>query len=279
MTNPTQPAATAVDPVDEQALDAACAVLASAMRVYAPMRHMVAEALTAAHQVYADADAAQLEELLEQTGFGGMEIDRGVKLHIRHAARIAQAMVEAFDALLDTRGAQNYLEWSTTITDPATRLALEAGMPWDQIPPHRYYKVVIVRPGKPTPHELRQQAEARIAGAVQLSRLQVLVDPYRLRELLGASDECTCTPAGLTLECPRHDAVGLDVEQLRQLLTMGREACQKPTTGWTHVLMPDGEIDPDWTVNDGLILNVLDALTDQVRVQALQLMPPTQEER
>lgn len=259
--------------VDQQALDAACAVLTREMRDYAPLRHMVADALAAAHQVYADADEAAIEELLDQTGFGGMEIDRGVKLHIRHAARIAQAMVEAFDDLLDTRGAQNYLEWSTTITDPATRLALEAGLPNDQIPPHRYYKVIIVRPGKPTPHELRQQAEARIAAAVQLSRLQVLVDPYRLRELLGAGDECTCKPDELTLECPRHDAVGLSVAQLRQLLALGRESSQLDTSRWGHVL--DGVDDPDWTINDGLILNILDGLTDQIREQALQLMPPT----
>ena len=111
---------------------------------------ILARALRAAQAVYADDDERRLQALMDQVGFGGMEIGHGVKVRIRQATEVAAGMVKAFDALLDAHGAENYVEMEQTVTDPDPDN-------W------RRYRVIIVRPGKPSPHELRQKANQRAA--------------------------------------------------------------------------------------------------------------------
>lgn len=125
---------------------------------------VMAAALDAASRVYAKAEAAEVDRLMADVGFAGMDIhDGAIRMHIKQSAEIAAGMVKAFDALVTAQGCENYLEQDFTVTDPATEQAAEAGLPYDQWPPHRRYKFIIVKPNGRSPHELRRDAEARIA--------------------------------------------------------------------------------------------------------------------
>lgn len=143
-----------------RALDAAQATFDRALKLVSPPRHTIAEAFDAAVAVYDQAEKVEVDRLMDQTGFAGLEITgNGVQLRLKYAADIAAHMVEAFDTLCEVRGATNYVEWESTITDPAREQAIKAGLPQEEWPPHRRYSVIVVKPGGKTPHQLRQEAE------------------------------------------------------------------------------------------------------------------------
>jgi hypothetical protein len=128
--------------------------------------------LEAWNQEMAEEEQARVEELLRETGLLGMEpTDDGFVIRLKHAQEIATAMVEAFDAMCS--GATNYVEQESTVTDPARERAVLAGLPLDQIPPPRTYRIIIVKPGGRTPHELRRAAEE------ERDRLRAELDAHR----------------------------------------------------------------------------------------------------
>lgn len=119
--------------------------------------------LAAADAVYQQADKDELAAVMATVGFGGIEVDRhGVALRIRHAAKYAAALVEAFDGWLREVGADNYIQHESTLTDPARMKAIDDGLPSDQWPPRRQYRLIVVKPEGKTPHELRLEAEAEV---------------------------------------------------------------------------------------------------------------------
>jgi len=137
------------DDVRELAIDAA-------MDVFHPMvldRVFVAAALDAAGEVFAAADAAEVDRVLTETGLVGMEpVSDGVRIRLKHAHDLAAGMVSAFDALIQQKGCENYREWDYTVTDPAEG--------------HRRYTFFVVRPGGRTPHQLREDAERERDAAI-----------------------------------------------------------------------------------------------------------------
>lgn len=150
------------DEVHGRAVDAAMAVFDRGLGLMAPHRHLVEEAIEAAGTVYAADQQADVDRMMHETGFISMETtqDGEVQLRLKMARDIAAAMCSAFDALIHARGAENYVEWEGTVTDPAREDAIRAGDP-DPLPPHRQYSFIVVRPGGKTPHRLRQDADAR----------------------------------------------------------------------------------------------------------------------
>ena len=149
------------------AVDAASRVFDDQLGSAAPARPVVEAALSAAGDVYDQATDAAVDRVMRQTGFAGMDIrDGSVQLRLKHAADIAAAMVSAFDALIEVHDAENYVEWESTVTDPAREQAMQAGLPPEQWPPHRRYRLIVVKPGGKTPHELRREAEARLDALV-----------------------------------------------------------------------------------------------------------------
>lgn len=148
-----------IDPaVAEAALDAACAVLGPTVD-----REAVAAALADADAVYADAERAKVDRMLVETGLAGMSpVAGGVRIRLKHAHDIAAGMVDAFDALIEQRGAENYVEWESTVTDPAGEQAILDGLPMKEWPAHRRYTFIVVKPSGKTPHELRREAEAEV---------------------------------------------------------------------------------------------------------------------
>jgi len=150
------------DEVHGRAVDAAMTVFDRGLGLMAPHRHLVAEAIDAAGTVYAADQQADVDRMMRETGFISMETtqDGGVQLRLKMARDIAAAMCEAFDALIHAHGAENYVEWESTVTDPALEEAIRRGDP-DPLPPHRKYSFIVVRPGGKTPHQLRQDADAR----------------------------------------------------------------------------------------------------------------------
>lgn len=168
------------DEVFERAVDAAMAVLDRVLKLMAPPRWLVVEAFEAARAVYDADEDARVDDLMERTGFAGMEVHDGVRIRLKYAAEMASAMVSAFDALIETRGAENYVEWESTVTDPAAEEAMRAGKPMEEWPPHRQYRLIVVKPGGKTPHELRRQAEAE-RDAMLRHYSRALDELYRLR--------------------------------------------------------------------------------------------------
>lgn len=156
-----------LDGVDRQALDAAMAVFDRVLHLMAPHRHVVAEALTAAHTVYAEAEDADVERMLAGTEFHSIKFDSaGGEIRYKHARVVAAQMVAAFDELCRHSAGENYAEWEQTLTDPALEEAIERGDPQETWPPGRKYRFIVVRPGGKSPHELRQIAERdRITAA------------------------------------------------------------------------------------------------------------------
>jgi hypothetical protein len=158
------------DPLFEEAVAAAAAVLPAVDRA------QLAVALSVAGRVYERAEQARVDAVMEQTGFAGMEVtDDGVRIRLVHAADLAASMVDAFDTMLQVAPADNYREWESTVTDPATKAAIDAGLPMEQWPPHRRYTFIVVKPGGKTPHELRREAEAgrdRLAGLLETARAE-----------------------------------------------------------------------------------------------------------
>jgi hypothetical protein len=152
--------------LDGEALDAAMAVFQRDMHLAAPNRVHVADALAAAGVVYAEADDRAVDRVLEETGLRSMDITDGeVRIRLKHSADLARNFVAAFDELVRHRPCDNYLEQEWTMSDPAREEAAAAGLPVEQWPPKRTYTFIVVRPGGKTPHQLRQEAEARIEAA------------------------------------------------------------------------------------------------------------------
>jgi hypothetical protein len=129
------------------------------------------------------------EILADGTMLKGLTIENGVAtLETEPAREILLTLVAAMRTMLDSYGAQNYLE--TEITAPSVALDLRDGQnPTDS------YTVTIQRRQRPTPHEFRQQAEARIAAALEVlddyegTDWSHTIPATRIREALdGGSD-------------------------------------------------------------------------------------------
>lgn len=273
-----------VDPVASAAADAMMAVFDRALKLFAPHRYLVVEALEAAAAVYeADREAAA-QNILDQTGFAGLDIaDDGVRMHIVFAHDFAKAVVEAFDDLCTARGATNYIDWETTVLDPATRDAIEAGA--DDIPPHRRYRFIVVRPGKKSPHELRVdadvacqeainariQAEAQLAAVIALAERERggVLDPRDVLTAAGQRPDCTC-PGGpdgrwktdFDPDCPRHGTTQVTRGELAELLPVARDATRWAKGAWPDLSAPRNEQGP---VPDGVLVNVLVNILDHLR--------------
>ncbi len=139
--------------VRKRALAAANDVFDRRLRPLALPRELVEEAFDAAGTVYDEHYDAETKRIVAETGFAGMDIvDGEVQLRIRHAREFAAAVVASFDEMTRAAGAENYTETEVTITDPDP----------DN---YRKYRFIVVKPGKKSPHELRQEADARIAAA------------------------------------------------------------------------------------------------------------------
>lgn len=102
------------------------------------------------------------EILADGTMLKGLDIKDGVvTLETEPAREILLTLVAAMRGMLDEYGAENYLE--TEITAPSVSLDLRDGQN-----PRDSYTVTIQRRQRPTPHEFRQQAEAKLANAQKL---------------------------------------------------------------------------------------------------------------
>jgi hypothetical protein len=111
------------------------------------------------------------EILTDGTMLKGLDIQDGVvTLEAEPAREILLTLVAAMRTMLDSYDAKNYLE--TEITAPSVSLDLRDGQN-----PRDSYTVTIQRRERPTPHEFRQQAEARVAELEE-----------ELRQLRGESD-------------------------------------------------------------------------------------------
>ena len=106
------------------------------------------------------------EILADGTLLRGLNIENGVAtLEMEPAREILLTLVASMRTMLDSHGAENYLE--TEITAPSVSLDLADGQN-----PHDAYTVTIQRRYRPTPHEFRQQAEARVTELeAELARL------------------------------------------------------------------------------------------------------------
>jgi hypothetical protein len=173
--------------VSQEALDAAHQRLHQDLGELTPPRWLLEEAFAAAQRVYDRAEETYVDDILDRTGLGGMDIRDGeVRMRIKYATELASHMVQSFDALVTAHGAANYIEQECTITDPAAQQAMLDGVPMQQCPPPRTYRVIIIRPGRPSPHQLRRQAEARISAALAiLDDDTVPVDRARVAQTLG----------------------------------------------------------------------------------------------
>ncbi|WP_046248078.1 hypothetical protein [Streptomyces sp. MBT28] len=102
------------------------------------------------------------EILADGTLFKALTIRDGVfSLEIESAREILLTLVASMRTMLDSYGAQNYLETEIVANEPSVALDLQDGQN-----PADSYTVTIQRRRRPTPHEFRQQAEARIADAL-----------------------------------------------------------------------------------------------------------------
>lgn len=100
------------------------------------------------------------EILTDGTMMRGLNIQDGVAtLELEPAREILLTLVASMRTMLDSHGAQNYLE--TEVTAPSVALDLRDGQN-----PQDAYTVTIQRRQRPTPHEFRQLAERRIAAAL-----------------------------------------------------------------------------------------------------------------
>jgi hypothetical protein len=102
------------------------------------------------------------EILADGTMLKALTVENGVvTLETEPAREILLTLVASMRTMLDSYGAQNYLE--TEVTAPSVALDLRDGQN-----PQDSYTVTIQRRQRPTPHEFRQQAEARIAAALEV---------------------------------------------------------------------------------------------------------------
>lgn len=99
------------------------------------------------------------EILADGTLLKGLHIENGVAtLETEPAREILLTLVASMRTMLDSHGAENYLETEITTREPSVALDVQDGQH-----PADSYTVTIQRRRRPTPHEFRQQAEARVA--------------------------------------------------------------------------------------------------------------------
>jgi hypothetical protein len=138
------------DPLRERAIDAATAVFDRALNLMAPNRVFIAEALAAATAVY-DADHDQaVQDMMDRSQLAGMTVGPEGATVTAIAAREQAIMFAGMAAqfLGENPDAENYVEQTMHV--------------WDADHTNRYTVVFeFVRPGKPTPHELRRAAESQ----------------------------------------------------------------------------------------------------------------------
>jgi hypothetical protein len=104
--------------------------------------------------------------------------DGEVFLDLEPATEMLKVFVATMRGILHGYGAENYVE--TEMQAPAISMDLR-----DSDTPYDSYTVTIQRRERPTPHEFRQKAEARVAELeAQLANARKLVDGWR-----QASDE------------------------------------------------------------------------------------------
>ncbi|MER6249431.1 hypothetical protein [Streptomyces griseorubiginosus] len=107
-------------------------------------------------------DGTMLKALTVQDGV--------VTLETEPARELLLVLVASMRTMLDSYGAENYLE--TEVTAPSVSMDVRDGQnPMDA------YTVTIQRRTRPTPHEFRQKAEARVAELEE-----------ELRQLRGGTD-------------------------------------------------------------------------------------------
>ena len=123
------------------------------MSLETPTRWATRAVLAVLHEIQARDDAAGrafVEQQLAETGFSGLDIEPdGVGVRLVMAQATAVHLCKTFATLLDTAGATNYIEQE--VVDRATGVGK--------------YRYIVVRPGRPGPHELRQIAERRAERA------------------------------------------------------------------------------------------------------------------
>lgn len=125
--------------------------------------------LAASHALDGLGDLAA-EILADGTMLKGLDIKDGVvTLETEPAREILLTLVAAMRGMLDEYGAKNYLE--TEITAPSVSIDLQYGQNTTDS-----YTVTIQRRRRPTPHEFRMQAEARVA---ELERELAQTQPHR----------------------------------------------------------------------------------------------------
>lgn len=113
------------------------------------------------------------EILADGTMLKALDIRDGVvTLETEPAREILLTLVAAMRGMLNEYGAENYLETEITANEPAVSLDLQDGRN-----PADSYTVTIQRRRRPTPHEFRMQAEARVAELEE-----------ELRQLRGETD-------------------------------------------------------------------------------------------
>ena len=112
------------------------------------------------------------EILADGTMLKALEIRDGVvTLETEPAREILLTLVASMRAMLDEYGAENYLETEIIANEPSVSLDLQDGQN-----PADSYTVTIQRRRRPTPHEFRMQAEARVA---ELERELAQAQPHR----------------------------------------------------------------------------------------------------
>jgi hypothetical protein len=138
------------DRLRERAIDAATAVFDRALNLMGPNRVFIAEALAAATAVY-DADHDQaVQDMMDRSQLAGMTVGPEGATVTAIAAREQAIMFAGMAAqfLGENPDAENYVEQTMHV--------------WDADHTNRYTVVFeFVRPGKPTPHELRRAAESQ----------------------------------------------------------------------------------------------------------------------
>jgi hypothetical protein len=134
--------------IRKAALAAANDVFVRHLKPVAPHEIIVEEALDAAAAVYNAAYETEVERIVAETGWAGMNVvDGDVQLRLKYALDFAHAVVTNFDAMTTTVGARNYTEHEFTVTDTSNDTP-------------RRYTFLVVKPDGKTPHQLRQEADA-----------------------------------------------------------------------------------------------------------------------
>jgi hypothetical protein len=176
------------DELFERAVTAACSVLVDVARAD------VAEAMRAAEAVY-EADREQyVQDQLDQARLAGMNpTGKGMELNVVIARETAAHLVMAAKTYLDTTGAENYLEQTVYDRETGER-----------------YVIIFQRPGKKSPHELRQQAEAE--------RDQARAQLDQIREERTHSCDGFCTEGGCDFD------LGGFVDRVDTILAAAAEA-------------------------------------------------------